>query len=189
MRHFFIVSKSWHSFSLLLLLWKETKIIAFQKRVWHLHVLVKGFTSHGGSKAGNQLPHSLVEVVQLGWRSPQLLQMQSWVLFRPLPFLSHLRFSVLLLWKKKNPKTYTAILSLKHAVELSGAASLPPHSKAPREKIYSPHHRTKSKMQNIDSDTSRQIDLMKNEIFNRCSFERNAGDIYALPCRIFATLC
>lgn len=102
----------------------KKEIKSFQHRVQlsskHLqHLLVRNFTSHGGSKTGNQLPHSTVEVVQLGWRGPQLLQLQSWGLFRRLLSLSHLWFRVPLLSKKIKPKTYTTLLISEHAVRVA----------------------------------------------------------------------
>lgn len=70
MRNLFIVSIVMMYFGLSSL-GRKKKIQELQNRVKssskHLqYVLVKGFTSHGGSKTGNQLPHSTVEVVQLG---------------------------------------------------------------------------------------------------------------------------
>lgn len=81
-----------------------------------LYDLVKSFTSQGSSKTGSQLPHSTVEVEQLGWRGPQLLQVQS-------RGLLGLWFSIPLLLKKRKPKTYRTTLSSKHAVKPASQCS------------------------------------------------------------------
>lgn len=102
-----------------------------------LYDLVKSFTSQGSSKTGSQLPHSTVEVEQLGWRGPQLLQVQS-------RGLLGLWFSIPLLLKKRKPKTYRTTLSSKHAVKPASqcswiTAALQAHAcKAPKESIFSP---------------------------------------------------